>query len=336
MKTRILTQSDVYALLTMNDCVPVMTDVLKTLARGDAAQPLRNVMRLPDGRGLLGMMPAYLGAPRSIGVKVITVIPGNHGTEFDAHQGAILLFEADHGCLLSVMDASSVTAIRTAAISGVATDLLARKDATKVAILGSGVQAGTHLAAMREVREIQHVSVWSCSGANALAFATRESRRHEIAVEAVADAREAVTDADIICTTTSAHEPVLSGAWIRSGTHINAVGACLPTCRELDTEAVRRSRFYMDRRESVQNESGDYLIPLEEGAITEDHLVGEIGDVLLDQCPGRRTRDEVTLFKSLGLAVEDLAAAYHVYEKAKVQNVGVEIEFGGWREETDG
>ena len=162
---------------------------------------------------------------------------------------------------------------------------------------------------MREVREIQHVSVWSRSGENALAFATRESRRHEIAVEAVADAREAVRDADIICTTTSANEPVLSGAWIRSGTHINAVGACLPTCRELDTEAVRRSRFYMDRRESVLNESGDYLIPLEEGAITEDHLVGEIGDVLLDQCPGRRTRDEVTLFKSLGLAVEDLAAA---------------------------
>lgn len=332
MQTRILTEQDVYALLPMDECMDVVSKTLQKTSQGDAINPLRTALRLPTGGGLLGMMPAYLVSPESVGIKVVTVMPGNHGTEFDAHQGAVLLFETKHGCLLAAMDASSVTAIRTAAASGVATRLLAREDASSLAILGSGVQARTHLEAMRLAREIKQVHVWSRTESSARHFAERESERHEMDIQVAPSAREAVAEADIICTCTSAQKPVLAGEWIAEGTHINAVGACLPKFRELNTPAVVKSRLFVDRRESAMNEAGDFLIPLQEGAITDDHIVGEIGDILLGKIKPRRTPDEITLFKSLGIGAEDLAAAHHIYKKATRSNTGVAVDFGGKRE----
>lgn len=332
--TRIVRQDEVPALLPMAECIEVVEAALRALAEGGAVLPLRRAMWLPDRSGLLGLMPAHLGPPRLLGVKVITLMPGNHGTELDAHQGAVLLFEADRGRLLAVVDASSVTAIRTAAASAVATRVLAREDAADLAILGSGTQAASHLGAMRAVREVRTVRVWSRSADHAGAFARRESERHGIAIEPVATAREAVAGADIVCTTTSATEPVLEGAWLAPGAHVNAVGACLPTARELDTEAIARSRFYVDRRESALHEAGDFLIPRAEGAVGDDHIAGEIGDVLVGRAPGRESAGEITVFESLGLGIYDLAAAHRVWRNAEAAGAGIEVELGG-RRQTD-
>ena len=332
MKTLVISQREVPALLPMKACATLMAETLRSLSRGDAVLPLRTAVWLPDRSGLLGLMPAYLGAPRVMGVKAVSVMPGNHGTEYDSHQGVVLLFEVDHGSLLAVIDGSSITAIRTAAVSAAATDLLARAEAKDLAILGSGVQARTHLEAMRAVRSVERVRVWSRDPAHARAFAERESKRLGFAVETSADAREAVLDADLICATTASREPVLFGDWIAPGAHINAVGAGFNGGRELDTHAILRSRLYVDRRESTLHEAGDFLIPKAEGAIGDDHIVGEIGEVLLGNVLGRRSADEITLFKSLGLAVEDLAAAHHIYTAALETGAGVALDLGGMRD----
>jgi len=334
MKTLVISQREVPSLLPMPECIDVMAETLKATSRGDTVLPLRSMMWLPDRRGLLGLMPASLGTPSVMGLKVVSVFPGNHGTEFDSHQGVVLLYEVEHGSLLAVIDATSITAIRTAAASGAATRLLAREDASDVAILGSGVQARTHLEAMRAVRPLRRIRVWSRNPRNAQAFAARESRAG-MDVEAMGTAREAVEGADLICTTTASSQPVLEGAWIRPGAHINAAGACFPTARELDTQAMTRARLYVDRRESTLHEAGDFIIPKNEGAIGEDHIVGEVGEALLGLVPGRRSKEEITLFKSLGIAVEDLAAAHHIYQAALARGQGAAIELGGRRDAGD-
>lgn len=332
MSVRVISQTDVHRLLPIGECVELMASTLRALARGDASQPLRSILWLPDRSGLLGTMPAYLGTPRVVGVKVITVMPGNHGTPLDSHQGAVLLFEADRGVLLAIVDATSITTIRTAAVSAAATDALARRAATNVAILGSGVQARAHLEAMRVVRPIERARVWSRSYESAQGFAKREEARLGLPVEPVRSAREAVEGADIICVATSAREPVLEVGWIAPGTHVNAVGACVPSSRELDTATVARSRVIVDRLESALHEAGDILIPIQEGAIGANHIAGEIGDVLLDRVEGRRTEREITLFKSVGLAVEDLAAAHRVHANAVAGRAGTLVDLGGGRD----
>jgi len=333
MKVLIVNGSEVRDLLPMGECIGVMSDALSALARGDAILPLRPILWLPEKAGALGMMPAYLGNIQSVGLKVVTVFPGNHGTRYDSHQGAVLLFETGHGQLLSIMDASSITAVRTAAVSGLATRLLARENADTVAILGTGVQARTHLEAMLTVRPVKSIRVWSRNAEHVSKFVEREARKLSIAVVASSSAEEAVRGADIICTTTSSREPVLHGEWIAPGSHINAVGSSVAFARELDTAAVTNARLYVDRRESTLNESGDFIIAKKEGSIDESHIVGEIGDVILGKVKGRRSPDEITLFKSLGLAVEDLAAANHIYKKAAATNAGTLIELGGERDE---
>ncbi len=331
MSVRIVTAADVTRLLPVADCIEVMRAVFETLARGDAVLPLRSMVWLPDRRGLLGLMPAYTGAPRAIGLKVVTVMPGNHGSEFDSHQGAVLVFETERGCLRAIVDASTITAIRTAAVSGLATRQLARADAGDLALLGSGVQATSHLEAMRAVRALRRVRVWSRNPEHARAFAVRESVRHGIGIEACASARAAVEGADLICTTTSSRTPVLEGAWLAPGAHVNAVGACFPDARELDTVAVARGALFVDRRESTLREAGDFLIARSEAAIGDDHIRAELGEVLIGARPGRTAQDEITLFKSLGLAVEDLAAAHAVWERATAADAGMEVDLGGRR-----
>ena len=331
MKTLIIPQSLVPELLPMAECIDVMAEALLALANGDAVLPLRSMVWMPDRSGLLGLMPAYLGAPRSLGLKVISYLPGNHGTDRDSHQGAVLLFDTATGGLLAMIDASSITAIRTAAVSGLATRLLAREDAGDLALLGSGVQASAHLDAMRAVRKLRRVRVCSLSRDRALAFARYHEKTLGMPIEAVSSAKEAVHGADLICTTTPSREPVLFGDWVAAGAHINAVGACFATARKLDTATVVRSRLYVDRRESALAEAGDFLIPKAEGAIGDDHIVGEIGDILAGRVEARRSPVEVTLFKSLGIAIEDLAAAHHIHARARATGKGIAVDFGGHR-----
>lgn len=327
--TLIVSHADVVRLLPMADCIDLMGETLGTLARGDALLPLRTIIRLPDGKNLFAAMPAVLG--ESIGAKVITVFPGNEGTPYESHIGVVLYFEPQHGRLQAIIDASSVTAIRTAAVSGLATRLLARDDATELAILGSGVQAMTHLEAVRCVRPIARTRVWSRHADNASRFAREAEARFGGPVDVVATAELAVRDAHVICTTTSAREPIVRSEWIAPGTHINAVGASQRGARELDSATVVRSRLYVDRRESAMAESGDFLIPRDEGEITNEHILGELGELVLGRVAGRRSPGDVTLFKSLGLAVEDIASARFIYERARGAGDGTWVALGGLR-----
>ena len=332
MPVRILNGAEVSRLLDMATCIDGMRKVLMALGRGQAIQPLRTVLRLPRERGAFAVMPAQVDDPDAFGLKVITVFPGNEGTRYDSHQGAVLLFEPAHGTLVAVMDAASMTAIRTAAVSGVATDALARPDAADLAILGTGVQARTHLEAMRVVRPIRQVRVWSRDSNHRREFADWARKRFGLDVKTADTAQAAVTGADLICTVTSSRTPVLMGSWIRPGAHLNAVGSSLAAARELDTDAVRRARLFVDRRESALNEAGDFLIPRAEGAVDDSHILGELSDLLLDRVKGRERPEDVTLFKSLGLAVEDVAGAHLVWREAESRNVGTVIELGGLRD----
>ena len=287
--------ADVRALLSMRECMDAMSTALADVSNGSAVLPLRTVVQLPGTSNFFATMPG--GLANALGAKVITVFPGNEHTTRDSHQGAVLLFDPHTGELLAVMDASEITGIRTAAVSGVATRLLARDDADDLAILGSGVQALTHLDAMLIARPVRRVRVWSRTPERMRAFAARAEQRFQVTVECVKSAREAVEGATIVCTTTASREPVLRGDWLAPGAHVNAVGASIRTARELDTAAVVRARLYVDRRESALAEAGDFLIPRAEGAITDAHIVAELGEVIVGSAPGRATRDEITLFK---------------------------------------
>jgi ornithine cyclodeaminase len=322
----ILTRRDVESLLSMQACIALMQEALASLARGEVILPLRPVLRVPDSPNAFALMPAYSKSLGAIGAKLITVFPENHGTELDSHQGAVILFDGRRGNIQAMIDAASITAIRTAAVSAVATSLLANEQAEVLAILGAGVQAYTHLDAMMAVRRFRTVRVWSRSVDHARAVAQRATDQYGANGETAKDAGSAVRGAQVICTVTASREPVLRGEWLAPGTHINAVGASLPTARELDTEAVRRARIFVDRRESALNEAGDLLLPMKEGVITADAIVAEIGELLIGTREGRRGADEITLFKSLGIAVEDLACAHDLHRRATAENVGTWIE----------
>lgn len=324
----VLARADVERLLTMPKCIGLMEEALASLARGEVVLPLRPVLRLPDSPNVFALMPAYSSALQSLGAKLITVFPGNHGTGRDSHQGVVTLFDATHGGLVALMDAASITAIRTAAASGVATKVLANPDASVVGILGAGVQARTHIEAMASVRRIRRFVLASRTRAHAESLAQwARTRGFGGADFSVADSLEsAVRGSDIVCTVTAAREPVLEGAWLTPGMHLNAVGASIATARELDTPAVAKAGLYVDRRESALNEAGDILIPMREGAFGADHIRGELGEVLIGRARGRTSSGEITLFKSLGIAVEDLACARFLFDEARRVAAGTWVE----------
>ena len=303
MKLRVFNEHDVERLLTPQACIPLMEETLAALARREAHQPLRNVIRAEGASGFLGLMPSY---HRDYGLKEVCVFPGNPARGLDTHLGAVLLHSGETGELLAIANASAITAIRTAAVSAVATKLLARPDASVLAILGAGVQAKSHLAAIPVVRSIREVRLFS---------RTRAKAERIAGVRVVPSAEEAVRSADIIVTATSSREPVVRREWIADGAHINAVGSSVATARELDSATVAAASLFVDRRESTVNESGDYLFAVHEGAIRgPQHIRAEIGEVLIGSAPGRTSSSEITLFKSLGLAIEDLAAVRYLFQ----------------------
>lgn len=328
MEVLVLSEEDVEALLPMNDCISVMREALSALARGDAFQPLRMVMRMPDGAGFLGLMPGHI-APSSpvggLGVKAVTVFSGNAARGIDTHQGAVLLFEPDTGRLSALMHGGAITAIRTAAVSGAATDALAPAEAGELAILGAGVQARTHLSAMAAVRRLRKVRVWSRTNERAERFAAEQAQQYGFPIEAVPSAEAAVRPADLVVTVTASREPVLMRSWLRPGVHINAVGSSQPATRELDGATVGAARVFVDRRESAVNEAGDLILAAREGAFNLDRIEAELGEVLIGTHRGRRSAEEITLFKSLGLAVEDVASASFVVRRALERGVGQRV-----------
>ncbi|HJZ49362.1 MAG TPA: ornithine cyclodeaminase family protein [Roseiflexaceae bacterium] len=328
MPILILNHIEVEQLLPIAECVEVMAEALADLSAGRMHQPLRTIVRPPDAAGLMGLMPSYRAGERALyGLKAVCVFPGNTAKGKDAHQGSVMLFSAETGELLALLNASAITAIRTGAVSAVATRLLAREDAGDLAILGTGVQARSHLAALACVRPIRRARIASRSFEHAWAFAEAFRPRYPFPIEPVETAEAAVCGADLIVTATTAAEPIVLREWIAPGAHINAIGSSIPTARELDTATMAAAGLFVDRRESTLNESGDYLFAMRAGAIGPDHIRAEVGELLLGKHAGRSGPDEITVFKSLGLAVEDLAAADYVYRQAQTRGVGTWVEF---------
>ena len=304
MSLLVLDEHQVRSLLTMAECVEAMEEVLRSLARGELHQPLRPVTRPEDSDTLMGLMPAYRGGQQPAwSLKEIVIAPGNPARGLDAHQGAVLLHDGETGQLRALLNASAITEIRTAAVSAVATRALARPEASVVAILGGGVQAGSHDEAMRTVLPNAETRTW----------ARRDGGTPE----------ELVRAADVVCTCTSARESILERGWLKPGAHVNAVGSSVPSARELDSATVADATFFVDRRESALEEAGDLLL----AGFGEERIAAELGEVLAGTHPGRTDPEELTVFKSLGLGVEDLAAAELVVRKAKEQGVGTEVEF---------
>ena len=328
MKVLVLSHDEVVELLPMKECIAVMREALVALAVGQVHQPLRTIIRPPDAAGLMGLMPSYIsGDHPAFGLKAICVFPGNPAKGKDAHQGAVLLFSVETGELLAMMNASAITSVRTAAVSGVATDLLAREDADNLAIIGTGVQARSHLAAMSQVRLIKRCRIASRHIEHAEEFAEQMRRSFLFPLEPVPTVEEALEGADLIVTATTASEPIVKREWISTGAHLNVVGASTPSAREVDSATMAAASVFVDRRESTINEAGDYLFAVRDGAIGPDHIRAEIGEVLHGDKPGRTSLEEITLFKSLGLAVEDIAAAEYLYGKAKELNAGTWVEY---------
>jgi ornithine cyclodeaminase/alanine dehydrogenase-like protein (mu-crystallin family) len=318
----VLGGAEVAEALPMGECIEAMSDVLAAHARGEMHQPLRSVTMPEASDGFMGLMPAHRGGERPLyALKAVCVFPGNPARGLDAHQGTVTLFDGKTGRPTAILDASAITAIRTAAVSALATRALAAEDARELAILGAGVQAAAHLEALRAVRDFERVRIYSPTREHAEQLAGR-------AGAAVADSAEsALRGARVVVTATNSREPVLRRDWLAPGAHVNAVGASAPTSRELDTTTVAACSLFADSRESVLNEAGEFQLAVREGAIEgPDHIRAELGEVIAGMHPGRTGTDELTVFRSLGLAIEDMAAAERATENARKRGAGVEVE----------
>ncbi|MBQ9307080.1 MAG: ornithine cyclodeaminase family protein [Clostridia bacterium] len=311
---RILEEKDVRSLLSAGEGVEIMRKALQGLEEGQYAMPPRLITHMPN-TAVFGFMPAWCGG--YYGAKVITAYAPNAGTQYPSHIGYVMLFESEHSTVAGLVDATSVTEIRTGCVSAVATDVLARKDAHTLALIGAGAQARSHLSAILSVRPITSVTVYDLRPEAAEAFAQEAEEKYGLKVSIAQDVRSCVREADIICTLTPAKEAYLTLDMVKPGTHINAVGTFTPSTREVASDLIAASRLYADQVEAMKRESGEYLIPLNEGLIGEDHIVGSVGEVLLGRKCGRGNDTEITLFDALGLAVEDVATAVYVLEKAQ-------------------
>lgn len=311
----------------MAECIDLMQKTMIAVSEGQVVLPLRSILIMPKDRGMMGVMPGYLAEPECFGVKLISLIPRNKPPQYSSHLGLVLLFEAEHGQPIALLDAAEITAIRTAAASGLATRLLARADAGDLALLGAGEQARSHLEAMLSVRPLRRVRIWARRPEKARMFAETQGARHQVPIETAATPAAAIDGADIICTTTKAREPIVLGDWLTPGVHLNLVGSSVPAAAEIDAPAVAKARFFVDCRDSTVNEGGEYLNALQAGAITPEHILGEIGEVANGSKQGRCSPLDITIYKSLGIAPQDLASAHYILAKARAAGIGQVIDF---------
>ncbi len=309
---RFIDREEVSRRLTYEKCIPIVREAMIAFSRGETRQLLRSIIPLAEGR-MFGVMPGAMGERSPFGAKLISVFPENFAKGMQSHQGLVILFEPEGGTPVCVLHAGEITAIRTAAASAVATDALARADARRMAILGYGEQAATHARAISKVRALDAIKVWGRSFERAERFAARMAGELGLAVSAAKSVEEAVGDADIICTVSSAKEPILRGAWVKPGAHVNIVGSSYAGPVEVDSDLVLRARFIADSREGVLKQGAEFLRAKEAGLIGDDHIVAEIGEVLSGSREGRRTGEEITAYKSLGHVVQDLASAWALY-----------------------
>ncbi len=311
---RIIGREEVGRRLTYEVCIPIVREAMIAFSTGETRQLLRSIIPLAEGR-MFGIMPGALGEKAPFGAKLISVFPENFAKGKQSHQGLVILFDPETGAPACVVHAGEVTAIRTAAASAVATDALARPDASRLAILGYGEQAFTHLRAISKVRTLSAVTLWGRSTDRAKAAAEAMAKETGLSIIVAADVQSAVAEADIVCTVTTAAEPILQGAWVRPGTHLNLVGSSYAGPVEVDNDLVVRSRFIADSREGVLSQGAEFLRAKHAGLIGDEHIVAEIGQVLAGAVPGRQSAEQVTVYKSLGHVVQDLASAWALYSQ---------------------
>lgn len=319
----LLSNADIAALLPMESAIGVVERAMIAVSAGKANLPLRSIVNV-GGANNMGIMPGYLSEPPCYGVKLVSLFPGNPDAGFSSHQGAMILFEAEHGSATAMMDAGLLTAIRTAAASAAASRVLARKNASILAMIGTGEQAEHHLEAMLAVRQIRELRVAGRRAERAAAFARHAAERFpHLTITEGTDIRAAVDGADIVCTVTSAADPILFGEWIGPGTHLNVVGASIPSKREIDEEMVARAAIFVDYKPSTFAQAGEVIDAIKSGRITHEHVRGEIGEVLAGSSAGRDGDDQITLYRSLGIAAQDLACAAHCLNMAREQGRGI-------------
>jgi len=309
---RFIDKDEIARRLTYERCIPIVREAMIAFSKGQTKQLLRSIIALEEGR-LFGVMPGAMGGEGPFGAKLISVFKENFAKGVQSHQGVVVLFDPGSGAPVCVLHAGEITAIRTAAASAVASEVLARTDAKRLTILGYGEQAATHARAISKVRKLDNITVWGRSPERTAAFAAKIEK--ELAITAIAgpSARVAIVDADIVCTVTGAVEPILEGKWLRPGVHVNIVGSSFAGPAEVDNDTVTRARFFADSREGVLAQGAEFLRAKQAGLVDDDHVVGEIGEVLAGKIPGRQSHDQITAYKSLGHIVQDLASAWALY-----------------------
>jgi ornithine cyclodeaminase len=318
----LLTESDVRAVLPMPDLIDAMEQALAAYSAGRVAQPVRTVLEVGADRALLAVMPAALDDPPAVGAKLVTVFPRNHARGLPSHMASIVLVDHETGAIVALLDGRYITEARTAAVSAVSARHLARPDSSTLAILGTGVQARSHLEAIRHICTLRDVRVWSPNARHRKAFAREMSEATGLKVRATNDPASAVRTAHIIVLATSARLPVLANRDVANGAHISAVGACRPDEREMPTDLVKRARVYVDSRAGALTEAGDLILPMREGAFDDRHIIGELGELVTGTIAGRESATDVTIFKSLGMAVEDMVAAHLAVSRARDRKLG--------------
>ncbi|MDH4062962.1 MAG: ornithine cyclodeaminase family protein [Acidobacteriota bacterium] len=322
---RLLNEAQVKALLPMPDLIQAMEDALARFSAGDVLQPVRTVLSIGPSHGYFGLMPAYVPQPARLGAKLVTVFGGNEARGLPSHLATILLLDPDTGALVAILDGRYITEARTAAVSAVSARHLARPQAGALAIIGTGVQARSHLEALADVRRLTDVRVWSPRAASRERFVAEMAPHARAPIRAVGAPEDAIRGADLIVLATSSATPVFEDGWVGEGAHVISVGACRPDQREMDPALVARARLYVDSRAAALVESGDIVMGIREGRFTNAHLVAEVGQVVLGREPGRASDSEITIFKSLGMAVEDVVAADLVFRRAVERGSGAEL-----------
>ncbi len=327
----ILNKEAVIQSLSHSECIEVLQDAMQSVSKRDVIMPLRQFIAIPESAGKFTMMPGYIAEPRCFGVKLVSKYPREAASPHGSHVGMVVVYDADTGLPQALLDGAELTAIRTSAASALATRELARKDSKVLTIMGCGDEAKHHIQAILAVCNIEEIIIWGRSLHKAKSFIEDCIKQNligtSVTMRAEADAQTAVAQADIVCTVTAATQPILKGNWLKAGTHVNLVGAAIRSSAEADREVVTKSRFYIDYRESAMAQAGELLDAIEAGVISEAHIVGEIGELLSGSCTGRTSNDEITVYKSLGVAAQDLAAGKRATSNAQRDNIGVLVDW---------
>ncbi len=328
---KIITASQIEKLLSPSLCIEVLRTAMAAVSRGDAELPIRTFMPVSGTAGKMAVMPGALAAPWCFGIKLVAKYPREPDSPYGTHEGVVVLFDSESGLPIAIMEGATLTGIRTAAASALATDLLARRDARRLLVIGCGEQARRHIKALRSVRDFKEIMLWGRSAARAEELVEALSKSEDVAITVVDKLADAAASADVITTVTSAQEPVLLGEWVSPGTHVNLVGSAVPTNREADRALVTRCRYYVDYRPAALAAASELLEAMGAGAVDESHIVAEIGEVASDETMGRQGHDEITLYKSLGIAAQDLAAAHAVFTQAMAEGIGLDADLADTR-----